>query len=137
MKKPSMVNPLSFRNQVLERQAKLGLTDAEVAKAIGFSTAKLYSATMQQKFPMPLGTVPHLAKTLGVDPGQLLRAAMSEIVPDFLAMIDEYLRPSELNEREAQLVQQFRKVTGGRGLGPVVFYDCVERRTLVLEVEGK
>jgi hypothetical protein len=86
----------------------LGLTDAEVVKTIGFSTAKLYSATMKQKFAMSLGIVPELATALGLDPEQLLRAAMSETVPDFPAMIDEYLRPSELNEREARLVQQIR-----------------------------
>jgi hypothetical protein len=125
--------PSSFLDRVVARQDELGLTDADIDKALGTSFGRLWRRIKKRAFPLALYQVPKLAVVLQLDRASLLRQAMQEMFPDLLHLVDEHLQPSQLSDREARLIKQFRKVTAGKEIGPVVYYEVATKKTLVIE----
>ncbi|CAN7386959.1 hypothetical protein LJR084_002458 [Variovorax sp. LjRoot84] len=125
--------PSSFLDRVIARQDELEITDSEMDKLMGYRLGRLWRRIKVRRFPLSLSDVPQLAKALNLDAASLMRHAMQEMLPDFLELMDEHLRPSELSEREARLIKQFRKVTAGKGLGPIVYYEVTTSQTLIIE----
>ena len=94
------------------RQAELGLTNRELAEAVGYSNFNVISMIKNGKTKLPTNKVGEFAKALKLDPIWLYRLAMSEYMPGALASIEECFGPL-ITSNEQCLVSSWRAATGG------------------------
>ncbi|CAN7386873.1 hypothetical protein LJR084_002457 [Variovorax sp. LjRoot84] len=102
------------------RQNQLGITDAELATALGYTDARVVSMLKVEKMTLPINKVPTLATTLKVDACMVLRLVMEEKSPGLLEIIEKVLNPFELKPHEINLIEHCRKLAGDRRVAPIV-----------------
>lgn len=110
---------------ITTHQARLDLTDHDIATAIGFERGITMSLIKTGSIKFPLTKIPALAEVLEMDAAMLLVIAMRETSPDLMDLIDEVWGPRDLTPEEGRLVQVCRKLADGRKVGPIVFMSPV------------
>jgi len=90
------------------------LTNAEVARALGYPRPNVVAMIMSGTMPLPLAKVPALARVLRIDPLALLRRAMSSYMPEEWQTIETVIGETKLlSSNEMALLQKFREVLAG------------------------
>jgi hypothetical protein len=107
---------------ITHRQAALGLTDAEVATALGYENERVTALLKSGSMKIPVNKVAALAKTLQLDGFELLRAALTESAPELWQAIQELTAPlGSLHPTEVNLLRHLRQLCGDQELKPIVF----------------
>lgn len=89
-------------------------TQAEIAQEAGFRSPNMISMLKMGKVPMPIARVPKMAAALDLDPVKLFRLAMSEYMPDVLAVADSVYGREKITDGEQQILDRIRLHTGGK-----------------------
>lgn len=105
---------------ILRRQDELGKTDEQVAQEVGFDRVTTFVMIKQGTIKLPVQKVAQFASALSIEPANLLRQLLAEVMPDVLAAVDSMLCPVSLTANEVKLIQTFRHLTNGKDVTPVV-----------------
>ncbi|WP_301583725.1 hypothetical protein [Halomonas alkaliantarctica] len=105
-----MLNGSSVSDFVVKRQKELGLANADLANALGYSNHNVITMIRSGKTRLPLDKVRPMASILDVDLAWLFRAVMSEYVPDTLAAIEQSLG-AFTSQNERNLLEVWRHAT--------------------------
>jgi hypothetical protein len=105
---------------IVERQADLGITDEQLALALGYDSPTVVNMLKQGMIKMPVQKISALALALSLDPAHLLRLHLSECMPDVLAAVDSLLAAPTLTANEKELIESYRRLTKGQDVRPVV-----------------
>lgn len=105
-----MLNGISVSDFVVNRQKELGLANADLANALGYSNHNVITMIRRGKTKLPLDKVQPLANVLDVDVAWLFRLVMSEYVPDSLASIEQCLG-TFTSQNERNLLEVWRHAT--------------------------
>ena len=106
--------------QIAISQEHLGLSDAQLATALGYESGNVVACIKKGLMRLPVGKVPELAQALELDPGQLMRMVLKELDPTTLAAIETCLGPLHLTPGEAQLITTLRQDSKGKGITPIL-----------------
>jgi len=113
-------NSTSLRTLIAERQAALNITDEALAKELGFDRSAGLTMIKQGAMRMPTSKIATLAKSLALDPAQVLRLALSETAPEVLAAVDALLIPPALTANELKLLEAYRCLSKGQDVTPII-----------------
>jgi transcriptional regulator with XRE-family HTH domain len=102
------------------RQRALGLSDEQVARALGYDRGIVVVLMKQGSLKLPINKVELLAEVLTVDGSEVLRCALSEQIPELMQVIDRTFGPFALSPTERSLITHVRKISAGREARPVV-----------------
>lgn len=83
-----------------------------IAQEVGYANPNVIAMIKQGKTKLPIGKVPALADSLGMDKGRLMRIVLKEYSPDVLDALEECLAPM-VTENERQLLDIWREATEG------------------------
>lgn len=115
-----ITQPGTIANLVERHQAEQGLTDVQLANAIGYK-AVVISMIKQATMRLPINKAPALARALSLDPADVLRLVLTEQAPELLATLDEVFDPLKLTGTEVNLIKHLRRLAAGRESAPIVF----------------
>lgn len=101
-------------------QERLGLSDDQLAAALGYESGNLVACIKKGLMRLPAGRVPELAQALELAPGHLMRMVLKELDPTTLAAIETCLGPLHLTPGEAQLITTLRKESKGKCITPIL-----------------
>lgn len=109
--------------QVLaRRQAALGLSDVEIAEALGYQNDKVVALMKSGSLRVPVNKIAALAKVLQTDAAELLEAALAESAPGLWAAIQQLIFPlGRLHPSEVNLLRHLRQLRGDGEATPIVF----------------
>ncbi|PRD69206.1 hypothetical protein C6P61_07190 [Malikia spinosa] len=110
----------TVREQIAISQGRLGLSDDQLAAALGYESGNLVACIKKGLMRLPAGRVPELAQALELAPGHLMRMVLKELDPTTLAAIETCLGPLHLTPGEAQLITTLRKESKGKGIAPIL-----------------
>jgi hypothetical protein len=102
------------------RQHALGLSDEQVARALGYDRGVVVVLMKQGSLKLPINKVELLAEVLTVDGSEMLRCTLSEQIPELMQVIDRTLGPFALSPAERALITHVRRISAGREAKPVV-----------------
>lgn len=122
----------SFMERITARQEELGLSDEEVDKQVGATSGFSLAAIKKSSRQLGLDDIPKLAIALEFDPGDLLRHALRERAPEHLQLLDQYMHPSGLTAREANVLAQYRSLVRDEESGPIV-YEVTTHRAMIID----
>lgn len=111
---------------IAEQQAHAGVSDLELATAIGHGSARVQLLKIGQ-MRVPLNKEPQLADALAIKPGALMRRLLGDVEPALLKIVEHCLGARGLSEEEQKLIQAVREA--GPGTEPVTF--TLVRNTVV------
>lgn len=111
----------SIADLIDRHQAAQGLTDLQLANAIGYENGLVISMIKQGSMRLPINKAKLLAQALSLKPVDVLRLVLTEQAPDMLAIIDEVFDPLKLTGTEVNLINHLRRLTAGRESAPIVF----------------
>lgn len=112
--------PASLIELIRFRQAEIGITDQQLADALGYDRVIIVTLFKQGTMRLPLAKIPALADALAVDPTDLMRMALAESLPELLPAIEKVYNPLRLTQAEISLIQRLRKLTDGGEVQTVV-----------------
>jgi hypothetical protein len=95
----------------------------KLGNKIGLSE-KAIQMVLRREMQFPTQKLPELGGAIGVPPRELLRAALTEMHPELMKMIDEHLLPTPTEQRLLQVVEKY---SDGKFSGPLV----IEGRTVI------
>lgn len=91
--------------------ALCGKSQVEIASDVGYDKPNLITMIKQGKTKLPINKVEAFAKSLGVDPMNLLRIVMGEYSPDAWKVIESILGNEVITQAEMNLVQLYREAS--------------------------
>lgn len=104
------------------RQGALGLTDANMAKALCYGNERVIAMIKAGTMSLPVNKVAALAKVLQMDGFELLRLVLNEMAPELWSVIADIAAPvGALHPTEINLLRHLRAVCKGREARPIVF----------------
>lgn len=109
-----------------------GVSQKQIAEALGYDNPNVITMFKQGKTKVPLNKVGPLATVLGVDPVHLLRLVMTEYCPDTWQAIQHLIGRSLISTNEMALIEVVRKACGSVDLE---LKDKAERSALAAIVE--
>lgn len=89
--------------------ALCGKSQVEIASDVGYDKPNLITMIKQGKTKLPINKVEAFAKSLGVDPMNLLRIVMSEYSPDAWKVIENILGNEVVTDSEMNLIKLYRE----------------------------
>lgn len=89
--------------------ALCGKSQVEIASDVGYDKPNLITMIKQGKTKLPINKVEAFAKSLGVDPMNLLRIVMSEYSPDAWKVIENILGNDVVTDSEMNLIKLYRE----------------------------
>lgn len=96
-----MVNNIA--DFIVKRQSELGMTNREIADAVGYHHPNMITMIRKGKTRLPIDKVQRFAAALGVDPVWLLRSVLKEYTPETLVVIEQCLGPLTTNNERCVL----------------------------------
>lgn len=91
--------------------ALCGKSQVEIASDVGYDKPNLITMIKQGKTKLPINKVEAFAKSLGVDPMNLLRIVMSEYSPDAWKVIENILGNEVVTDSEMNLIKLYRETS--------------------------
>ncbi|MDH7453140.1 hypothetical protein QF205_08660 [Luteimonas composti] len=85
-----------------------GKTQALIARECGFATANMITMLKKNQSKIPLGRVPALAKSLGVDPGEMLNHCLQAYEPELYRVLAGILPAMLISQKEFKIIQALR-----------------------------
>lgn len=116
-----ITRPGTIANLVDRHQTAQGLTDLQLANAIGYEKGIVISLIKQATMRLPINKAPALARALSLPPAEVLRLVLTEQAPELLATLDEVFDPLKLTGTEVNLITHLRRLSAGRESAPIVF----------------
>lgn len=113
--KPSLVSKL-----IADHQKCLNIDDAQLAMALGFERPNIIAIIKAGRLLLPANKVAAFAAALSINPAYFLRTFLAETAPDVLAAVDALLVPQLLTANEAKLVENYRQLSRGQDVAPVI-----------------
>lgn len=113
----SQVNLKTF---VAARQAEKGLTDEQIAVALGYSKPNVVAMIKSGSMSLPLNKCRALATVLEVDVWTVVELALAHS-PELLQVIRDLGAHAQLSTIEQNLPREVRKLTGDKHVAPIVF----------------
>jgi hypothetical protein len=98
---------------ICERQAALGISDADVAAQAGYSSERAYRLLKAGQMKLNVERIPDLAGALRVEPGELLTVALADYESALLKVLQECAGPVDLSCSERQIIEHARRVASG------------------------
>jgi hypothetical protein len=111
----------SLLKLIQERQTAIHKTDEQLSVELGFERSDAFVMIKRGVMNLPLTLVPALAVALNIEPGNLLRIAMQESIPEVLKLVDDLLKPESLTSTEHRLIREIRRLSAGCKVNPIVF----------------
>lgn len=90
------------------QQNAKSLSDEQMAEALGFSRATIYTMIKSGAAKMPVGKIPSLAKVLEVSPAEVLEVVLRDAFPELLDVIRKVWGPTNLSDGEKKLLLAYR-----------------------------
>ena len=115
MSKNTNIKVSDYLSRMIEYSGK---TQIEIAKEIGYPNVNMITLFKQAKTKVPVNKVPLLAKSLGIDPVNLLRIVLSEYSPEVWDALEEILGQNLVSAEEKQVLDVVRKVALGLNIAP-------------------
>lgn len=91
-----------------QAQEAKNLSDEQMAQALGFSRATVYTFIKNGTMKMPVGKVPVLARILGVSASEVLEVVLRDQGPELLDVIKKTWGPLNLSDGEKKLLVAYR-----------------------------
>jgi hypothetical protein len=113
--KPSLVSTL-----IADRQKCLNIDDAQLAMALGFERPNIIAMIKAGRSLLPANKVAAVAAALSIDPAHLLRTHLAETALEILAAVDALLTPQLLTSNEVKLLENYRQLSRGQDVAPVI-----------------
>jgi hypothetical protein len=110
----------SIASLMTDRQKALGLDDAQLADALGYSRGNVIALIRSGVMKLPVNKIRALGEALQVDPAVVLTAVLREQLPALLDVIMDVIGPLKLTETERRLLVHLRALPGGGESKPVV-----------------
>jgi len=85
-----------------------GKTQATIAKDCGFATANMITMLKKNQTKIPLGRVPALSRSLGVDSRDLLGHCLEAYEPELYQMLAEISPAMLITQKEFRIIQALR-----------------------------
>ena len=101
------INAAEFIDRLLKQK---GLTDAQVAKLIGYEKASVVRLMREGRIKFPLDKVPDLAGAVGVSPEMLMNVCLQEYMPSLVEVLMRCYGP--VTDNEIDILQIIRDITG-------------------------
>lgn len=105
---------------LVEHQARLEKSDDEMAEALGFSRAGVYTLIKEGKMKMPISKVPLLARALDVNASDVLTVVLTEYEPELMEVVRKSWQSTELTANEKKLLSAYRTLAKGHDVEPLV-----------------
>lgn len=103
------------------QQALVGISDQELANALGYGSAKVIQMFMSGNMRVPFTKVPELANALDINPGLLMRHLLQDTDPALLHAVEHCVGALCLSEGEQKLIAAIRKANPGKEPVPIMF----------------
>jgi predicted DNA-binding transcriptional regulator AlpA len=103
-----------------EHQNRLTKSDEQMAEALGFSRASIYTLIKEGKMKMPTSKVPLIARALDVPAQDVLTVLLTEYDPELLAVINKAWGPTQLTAGEKKLLSAYRTLAKGHDVEPLI-----------------
>lgn len=114
---------------IRSRMTELDLSQADLAIALGVERPSMIAMILDGRMPMPTAKIPALAEALALDPVHVLRAALHDLQPELLDVIESMLERPLLSANEAALIDAYRDATGDSDVTGVII-----RRGEIVEI---
>lgn len=85
-----------------------GKTQALIAKECGFATPNMITMLKKNQSKIPLGRVPALAKSLGVDPTEMLSHCLEAYEPELYRVLAGISPAMLITQKEFKIIQALR-----------------------------
>lgn len=105
---------------IATRQHELGLSDAQLAAAAGYSE-RVISLIKRGEMKVPVNKVAAFAQALDVQMFDLLRLVMIDGAPEIWSVFEQITPLGALLDWEVNLLRHVRTLSAGREAKPVVF----------------
>lgn len=109
----------SWQSTIVRRQAALGLSDGDLADAVGYEPGVirlLKTGAMR----LPINKVPAFARALEVEQVVLLEQVLLDASPELWKVLEPLLPLGDLAPAEVNLLRHLRKLANGQPFSPVV-----------------
>lgn len=113
-----------------EQQALTGVSDQELADAMGYQSPSVIQMFKTGKMRVPFKKVPELASALDIDPGLLMRRLLQDADPALLKAVEHCVGALGLSEGEQKLIAAVRKANPGKEPVSIMF----DRDTVIILV---
>lgn len=113
--------PNALISRIKTQQALLGLSNNELALALGFEHCAALELIKRGVMKFPVTKVPALATALELDVTETLRLALHESDPLLLATVEQVFNPMNLTVTEFNLIKHLREISGDTPGVPLVF----------------
>jgi predicted DNA-binding transcriptional regulator AlpA len=110
----------SLATFLAEHQDKVKKSDEEMAEALGFSRASVYTLIKEGKMKLPIGKVPLLARALDVPASDVLMVVLTAHEPELMEVIGKTWKPMELSANEKRLLSAYRTLAKGQDVEPLI-----------------
>ena len=104
-----------------EQQALAGVSDAELARALGYETAAVVPLLKAGQMKVPAVKAPVLASVFGVSPEAVMRRLLRDMSPELLHAVERCMGPFSLSDGERKLIAAIRKVNPSSEPVPLMF----------------
>ncbi|NMM80890.1 hypothetical protein B2J86_08115 [Acidovorax sp. SRB_14] len=104
-----------------DQQAVAGVSDQELAKALGYDAPSVIQLFKTGEMKVPAGKAHALASALGISPSLVMRRLLQDVDPDLLHAVELCLGQFVLSEGEQKLIAAIRKVNPGKEPVPLMF----------------
>lgn len=92
----------SVQEIIVSRQEELGLTNLQIAEAMGYENQNVFSMIRSGRMRLPPQKVPVLARCLGLHSAELMRAVLLDVGPGMLEALEiAFGRPLTTDRWEA------------------------------------
>lgn len=109
---------------IAEQQELLGISDHQLALAIGFTKSTVITGIKAGKILLPMSKISEVAAELSIDPAFFLRSYLEQTSPTTLELIDTLLIPPPLSANELKLIEAYRHLSKGNDVMPVIIDGC-------------
>lgn len=115
-----------------DQQALAGVSDQELADAMGYQSPNVIQMFKAGKMRVPFGKAPELANALDINPGVLMRRLLQDADPALLKAVEHCVGALGLSEGEQKLIAAIRKANPGKEPVPIMS----DRDTIIALVVG-
>ncbi len=116
---PNLDHQPSLAHLIARGQEYLGLDDAALAQALGYTSPAVVGSIKTGRMRLPMNKARALAEALEIEPGVIMHMLLRETSPDMLTSIEECLGPLVLTSTERRLILKLRESASGHATTPL------------------
>jgi transcriptional regulator with XRE-family HTH domain len=113
---PTKKSKITVAQYIEQLIALSGKTQTQIAEEVGYDKPNVITMIKQGKTKLPINKVGLFAQALGIDPVYLLRATMSEYMPDTWQSIETLFQSTLVTQNELKILKTIREASNGRDI---------------------